>query len=74
MAINIQKFDKKYIKSDLEDILRIRKILNEHNLDMLIWDIYCLWLNYSDRASANWLSLPKDDNKLYDVLIGEIVK
>ena len=62
-----------YYTQDIEDLNRIRKVLNEHGFDMLLSDIYTLWSKYSDKASANWLILPQEDNKLYDILIKEII-
>lgn len=55
----------------LEDVIKIRKGLQEAMLDMLFTDIVEFWMKYSDTRSANWLVVP-DENELGDILQREI--
>lgn len=66
------KYDKDYLKYDKEDLDRIRRLLNEHGYDMMVWDCHLLWSRYSDKACANWLYLPKEDEKLWVILEEEL--
>lgn len=57
-----------YNSDDFADILRIREVLRRKGWNASLRKSHALWTQYSDSMCAGWMSLPVDDQELYDCI------
>ena len=52
-----------------EDVVRIKKILNDKNIEITLDEAEDIWDEYSDDMCAQWMGLPSDDEKVFEIVI-----
>lgn len=52
-----------------EDILRIKKVMENKGIELTIQEANELWSTYSDKFCACWLCLPSNDEELAKIII-----
>jgi len=53
----------------INDVERIVATLKEQGYKILDAQAYLCWKTYSDDHAANWLTLPKEDKKLFNIIM-----
>jgi len=52
----------------IDDIRRIKKILRERDYDATLTISEALWDKYSYSMAAGWMTLPDDDEEVFDCI------
>lgn len=58
----------KQTSGNIEDINKIQGVACTHGWIMGVQEAAALWEQYSFSRDASWLTLPKDDGELWDIV------
>ncbi len=56
-----------------DDVKRLRKVCFSNGYQISLSECYSTWFTYSRARSSQWITVPKKDSEIWDIIYNEIL-